>query len=124
MYEKIGSKIKILAKVMFFIGSFGSIMAGVAFMIDKNEFNFIGIIILVVGIILSLATSWILYGFGELIEKTSFIATHVYSSKNQKKENINIDCNRINEFEKLRFNGLISEEEFQKILYTIEDNNQ
>ena len=124
MYEKIGSKIKILAKVMFFIGSFGSIMAGVAFMIDKNEFNFIGIIILVVGIILSLATSWILYGFGELIEKTSFIATNVYSSKNQKKENINIDCNRINEFEKLRFNGLISEEEFQKILYTIEDNNQ
>lgn len=124
MYEKIGSKIKVLAKVMFFIGSFGSIMAGVAFMIDKNEFNFIGIIILVVGIILSLATSWILYGFGELIEKTSFIATNVYSSKNQKKENINIDCNRINEFEKLRFNGLISEEEFQKILYTIEDNNQ
>ena len=124
MYEKIGSKIKILAKVMFFIGSFGSIMAGVAFMIDKNEFNFIGIIILVVGIILSLATSWILYGFGELIEKTSFIATNVYRSKNQKKENINIDCNRINEFEKLRFNGLISEEEFQKILYTIEDNNQ
>ena len=124
MYEKIGSKIKILAKVMFFIGSFGSIMAGVAFMIDKNEFNFIGIIILVAGIILSLVTTWLLYGFGELIEKTSFIATNVYSSKNQKKENINIDCNRINEFEKLRFNGLISEEEFQKILYTIEDNNQ
>ena len=124
MYEKIGSKIKILAKVMFFIGSFGSIMAGVAFMIDKNEFNFIGIIILVAGIILSLVTTWLLYGFGELIEKTSFIAMNVYSSKNQKKENINIDCNRINEFEKLRFNGLISEEEFQKILYTIEDDNQ
>ena len=121
MYDKIGSKIKILAKVMFFIGSFGSIMAGVAFMIDKNEFNFIGIIILVVGIILSLATSWILYGFGELIEKTSFIATNVYSSKNQKKENINIDCNRINEFEKLRFKGLITEDEYQKVLYAINE---
>ena len=76
MYTNIGAKIKVLAKVLAWIGIIGSAIYG-GFIIGTAE-SFYGILIgiayIVIGGVASWISSWVLYGFGELIEKTTEIA--------------------------------------------------
>ena len=59
-----GSGIKIIATVLLVVGIVASVISGLVFM---GTFTFIGIVIMVVGTLLSLVISAILNGFGELI---------------------------------------------------------
>ena len=85
MYKNIGAKIKVLAKAIAWIGILISLIVGVIFIIaDGGWFDiefFIGIGVLVGGSLLSWVSSWFMYGFGELIVKTTEIANFTnYSS--------------------------------------------
>ena len=74
MFDRIGSKIKGFAKFTSIVGIFGSIITGIAMIAMSKATAVIGILILVAGSLSSWIGSFFLYGFGELIEKTTEIA--------------------------------------------------
>ncbi len=75
MFDNIGGKIKTLAKVVCGIGMVISVALGLRAMerYASSDAVVYGLIIILVGCILSWISVFILYGFGELIEKTSSI---------------------------------------------------
>lgn len=72
MFDNIGSKIKLLAEAITAIGVVASIISGIAFMNSGSTFVF-GLIVAVLGSVLSWICSFIIYGFGQLIENTDQI---------------------------------------------------
>ena len=85
MYTNIGGKIKLLAKVWAWLGIVASVGAAIAqLMINQAPYGMVDGIslmsilaavgIVIAGTLISWVSSWALYGFGELISKTSEIA--------------------------------------------------
>ena len=79
LYTDIGAKIKSLAILLFIIGTVLSVIMGALLLIDAlfldgdmfgGELWWLGLITIVFGPILSLLFTWLLYGYGELIDKT------------------------------------------------------
>lgn len=69
MFDNIGGKIKILAKVICLIGILGSIFAGIVVIANGHDLK-LGVGIMLVGSLFSWIISFFIYGFGQLIEKT------------------------------------------------------
>ena len=67
MFDNIGSKIKSLAKICTWVGIIFSFLAGFL-MFATNAF--VGILTIVVGSIAAWVGSFLLYGFGQLIENS------------------------------------------------------
>ena len=74
MFDNIGGKIKTLASVITWLGIVGSVIIGIILMATAEELIFAGIIIAIVGSISSWIGSFLLYGFGELVENSAIIA--------------------------------------------------
>ena len=70
-FENIGSKIKTLAVVLTVVGIVASVIFGF-FILSANAGY--GLLIMIVGSLISWVSSFFTYGFGELIEKTTEIA--------------------------------------------------
>ena len=83
MYNNIGGKIKGLAKGFFFIEALASIIGGIALILESHRDDeiFIGVIIIIAGPIIAWISSWFLYAFGELVEKTCEIARNTSGSR-------------------------------------------
>lgn len=73
MYNNIGGKIKVLAKSAFIVETIASVIAGIVFLFDY-ETVVLGLIIIIAGPLVAWVSSWLLYGFGELIDKVTEIA--------------------------------------------------
>ncbi len=85
MFNNIGGKIKALAKVLCWIGIVLSVITGIAVMASGNSNITIngsyaivspivsGIIVIVIGCLISWISSFFAYGFGQLIENTDEI---------------------------------------------------
>ena len=120
MYDNIGRKIKDLAKTICLLEAFAAIIAGMivigtfADAKDGTGMIGIGILIMLVGSLLAWISSWLLYGFGELIEKTSNI--EIYLRPQSYKEPL---ADRIKKLESLRSKGLITEEEYEEAISKI-----
>lgn len=71
MFEDIGNKIKILAKAICIMGVVASSIYGL-FIASNNKVS-LGIIIIVIGALVSWVGTFALYGFGELIDQTTQI---------------------------------------------------
>ena len=82
MYKNIGGKIKGLAKTFGIIGIAASVLMGIGpiLAVGGNEMNIIlvGVGIAVVGSLVSWISTWLLYGFGELIAKTAAIEENIH----------------------------------------------
>ena len=67
MYENIGKKIKLLAQAIFISESIAAVITGIVLWIDIEE----GwcAMVLFGGPVVAWISSWLLYGFGELIDK-------------------------------------------------------
>ena len=129
MFDNIGKKIKILAYVLTWVGIIASVITGIAMM---NSFDStvrtIGLIVLIVGSVLSWASSFIIYGFGQLIENTDIIAGRNKSSDSKnvssnqqnggtisvKPSATNANSSKISTLNDLRKKGLITEEEYNR----------
>ncbi len=74
MFDNIGGKIKVLVSVICIIGIIVSVIIGITTISEGDEFIVAGVIIMVVGSLAAWLSSFVLYGFGELIEKTCEIA--------------------------------------------------
>lgn len=74
MFSNIGGKIKNLAVVITWIGIITSVIFGIMMMATGyGEMVFIGFLVALVGSLLSWIGSFLLYGFGQLIENTDAI---------------------------------------------------
>lgn len=129
MFDNIGKKIKILAYILTWVGIIASVITGIAMM---NSFDSIvktiGLIVLIVGSLLSWASSFIIYGFGQLIENTDIIAGRNKSSDSKnvssnqqnggtisvKPSATNANSSKISTLNDLRKKGLITEEEYNR----------
>jgi hypothetical protein len=67
MYDNIGEKIKGLAKATFIVETIASVITGIALWIETEEWWCA--LILFCGPIVAWVSSWLLYGFGEIIDK-------------------------------------------------------
>ena len=81
MYDNIGSKIKSLANGVFIFEAIAAVIGGIVLLVD--EFIGLGLLTMFGGPVVAWVSSWLLYGFGELICETS----------QAKKELININRN-------------------------------
>ncbi|MDR1299347.1 MAG: zinc ribbon domain-containing protein [Oscillospiraceae bacterium] len=88
MYDNIGDKIKGLAKVIAWLGIIGSVIYGIALMVQGGDMMGYGggalvgagFVVIIVGAIASWASSLVMYGFGELVEKATVIAAKLPSA--------------------------------------------
>ena len=93
MYEEIGKKIKILARIIFVLGFIGSLIFSIIYIKNGTnnasdmEIAFKGILVFLIGVILAWVSTFVLYGFGELVDKVCDIADDVsgikYNTKNK-----------------------------------------
>lgn len=105
MFSNIGGKIKGLAKFVCWAGIVLSILLGILTMVGSSQINYSysygsynssssgmgilsGLLIIVVGGLSSWLGSLALYGFGELIDNTSYIASKVSSLGNEGKPSL------------------------------------
>lgn len=65
------------------------------------------------GPVIAWVSSWLLYGFGELIDKTCEIEYNTRGSMRKSEAQARVDEERISKIERLRSQGLITEEEYQ-----------
>ncbi len=70
MFDNIGGKIKTLAQVVTWIGIIGSVIGGMSMMSINDDLIFLGLLIMIIGSLVSWVSSFVLYGFGQLIEYT------------------------------------------------------
>ena len=83
MYDNIGKKIKGLAIAVFAIGAIVSFIKGFE-MIDSNtDSSFDGILVIILGSFIAWISSWVLYGFGELVDKACDIEIHTREIANK-----------------------------------------
>lgn len=70
MFENIGNKIKALAQIITWMGIISSIVSGILLIVNNNDMIFLGIVIIVVGSLGAWISSFLLYGFGQLVENS------------------------------------------------------
>lgn len=94
MFDQIWQRIKTLAVVLTVIGMIISVIAGCDYIFNKSR-RIYGLIIIVGGIIASWVGSFILYGFGEIIDKLCDISQSLNEQKilfaAKEAENVNDD---------------------------------
>ncbi len=116
MYDNIGGKIKGLAKAIFIVEAIAAVITGIALMASDEDMIPIGLLVMVVGPLVAWISSWLLYGFGELIDKTCDIARNTHGGERKSEAQSKVDYERISKIERLRSQGLITEEEYQQAI--------
>ena len=75
MFNNIGGKIKAVAKIECWAGIISSVITGIDLISSEEEFLvFLGIIIMISGSIAAWLGSFLIYGFGQLVENSDIIA--------------------------------------------------
>lgn len=118
MYDNIGSKIKKLATVIFVIIAIATFIVG--FVIGSNNAPIIGFIVMIAGPVLAWVSSFVLYGFGELIDKVCAIERNTRKDNWEPEAPPKSNSTRISEIEKLHSQGLISDDEYQQAISKIQ----
>ena len=116
MYDNIGKKIKGLATASFIVVAIAEVITGIALMVSDDDMILVGLLVMVVGPIVAWVSSWLLYGFGELIDKTCSIERNTRGDEIKSEAQAKVDFERISRIEKLRSQGLITEEEYQQAI--------
>lgn len=120
MFENIGSKIKSLASVLRWIGIGASILAGLIMFETDDDLIGWGFLTMIVGSLMTWFSSFLLYGFGELVENSAIIAgkdTDKGTVVKNTDETLRVKSAVEEKIEKLDFlknKGDITEEEYNK----------
>ena len=116
MYDNIGSKIKTLALIAAIVESVIAVIVGIALSFSEEGMLLLGFLLIFIIPFIAFVFSWLIYGFGELIEKVSYIAQRLRDGE-QKFENTPEDNDKRNlQIKKLQEQGLITEEEYQQAI--------
>ena len=115
MYDNIGKKIKGLATATFIVEALASIIIGIVVAVIDNDLVLVSLLILLLGSFAAWVSSWLLYGFGELIDKTCDIAYNTRDREMKNEAQSNDDDKKINEAETLSYQNFITRENQQTI---------
>lgn len=85
MFDNIGGKIKSLAQVVCWIGIIASVICGFILIGTDEDLILLGLLIMVIGSLISWVSSFALYGFGQLIENTDELCEWTRKSGSNKK---------------------------------------
>ena len=88
MFGNIGGKIKKYAEILCWIGIGLSVVIALLLVANDNGRNnsaFTGLLLLIIGPLLSWVNSFVLYGFGQLVENSDEIVRHFKSEDRDKK---------------------------------------
>ena len=116
MYNNIGKKIKGLAKTSFIVVAILEVITGIVLIATSSYLLVYGLLAMIAGPIIAWISSWLLYGFGELIDKASDIERNTRGGERKSETQSKVDSERIDKIEKLRSQGLITEEEYQQAI--------
>lgn len=94
MFENIGSKIKNLSKFICCIEIIACIVVGIVMAATNENLIFAGILVAVIGALLSWVGAFILYGFGQLIENSDIVAEESRQSNAKYENNIRKERDR------------------------------
>lgn len=84
MYDNIGGKIKGLATAAFIVEAIASFIGAIAFMSMDSDYALVGLLIMIVGPLVAYVSSWLLYGYGKLIESAENIEKKLSENKIKK----------------------------------------
>lgn len=122
MFANVGSKIKALASFFCWGGIIASVIGGIIVITLDEDLVWAGLAVIIIGSLLSWVSSFVLYGFGELVVNSAIIAgkraddsvqhpnTVAPQDKNEKIAALN----------NLKAKGLISEDEYSRKLAELE----
>ena len=121
-FNNVGAKIKSFTKwycwvsiIIIWVAAVIGFFAG--FADDDTIFiTFISIVAAAVMPFIIWVSSWMMYGFGELIERAINIDLNTRGESAKSETQAKIDDERIQKLERLRSQGLITEEEYQQAL--------
>ena len=127
MFDNIGGKIKGLAKIIFWIIVICFSIFGLSMLTQSSSspvYFLGGLLSIGLGIVMAWLSTCLLYGYGELIEKTSQIERNtrggfnIVSQKGNVVSDVQADAEqkRIDQLNNLRSIGLITEDEYQQAL--------
>ena len=119
MYNDIGKKIKLLAKIEFYILAAFSLIGGIVLIAEENVL--LGLLVIIAGTLVSWISTWLFYGFGEIIDKLCDIEKNTRGDFSASSDAFppftstaksKAELERIAKIEKLYAKGLITEEEY------------
>lgn len=124
MFDNIGKKIKSLANVLCWVGIIASVITAIIMFVMVEEGPYrteglymgLGFAFLIIGPLSSWVSSFFMYGFGELIDKTCDIERNTRGGDIKSSTQVKVDNERIDKLERLRSQGLITEEEYQQAI--------
>jgi hypothetical protein len=108
MYDNIGGKIKGLAKASFIVAAIAEVITGIALMATDEDLIGYGLLVMFVGPIVAWVSSWLLYGFGELIDKACDIECNTRGGERRTETQARGNSERISKIEKRRAPGVIT----------------
>lgn len=124
MFDNVGSKIKALASFFCWGGIIASIIGGIILIGLDEDLIFAGIAVIVIGSLLSWISSFVLYGFGELVANSAIIAGKegkiVVGGQSGNAVAPQNKSEKITALNNLKARGLISEEEYSRKLAELE----
>lgn len=124
MFDNVGSKIKGLASFFCWGGIIASIIGGIILIGLDEDLIFVGIAVIVIGSLLSWISSFVLYGFGELVVNSAIIAGKegkiVVGGQSGNTVAPQNKSEKITALNNLKARGLISEEEYSRKLAELE----
>ncbi len=122
MFDNVGSKIKGLASFFCWGGIIASIIGGIILIGLDENLVFAGFAVIVIGSLLSWVSSFVLYGFGELVANSAIIAGKRADDSVQNADAVvPMDENeKIAFINHLKTKGLLSEDEYNRKLAEIE----
>lgn len=142
MFKNIGSKIKTLAKPFCLLDIFICVIVGIVLIVKNEKMIVLGFIIIIFGSLFSLISSFMIYGFGQLVENSEILVSKNTNPQQNTANNIDSNnitiyqrfsdicekmtsnehhtvCNKelldkINTLDKWKKDGLITEKEYQQ----------
>ncbi len=97
LYSNIGGKIKSLAKAAFIVEAIASVITGIVLIAIGDDTGplgdaglfisvFAGLLTIVLGILAAWASSWLIYGFGEIVDKVCDIERNTRGLKRKSED--------------------------------------
>ena len=86
MYRHVGRKIMVVAKIFAWIGIIACILGGLGMMAMNSDLAIPGIVLAVVGSLLSWVNSFVLCGFGQLIDNTDELLSELEQVRKQQRQ--------------------------------------
>ena len=120
MFKNIGGKIKNLAVAITCIGIILSIVVG-GVIISEGE-STVGLLVMLVGFLASWISTFILYGFGQMVENSDKLVAIEKMKLDSRLDELESKADKADELAKWNKAGFLTDEEFDRKIDELTDN--